>query len=61
MKLREFNTGIMINDTWNYDCKLDQIHKQAKESVINELKKNANKYFDVIGEPKVTVILVDKE
>lgn len=46
--------------TWGFECKLDQIHKQATEEVLASLKtKLKEKNIRIVGEPKVLAILTE--
>lgn len=55
---------IRVDDTWGADCQVEQIHRQATESALGILermrKPDRMRPFTIIGEPKVTAILVDR-
>lgn len=57
----EVNTG----DNWGPDCKADQVYKQAVDSATFTIGKLLNEsktgQFRLLGEPKVTCILVEEE
>ena len=46
--------------SWGDDCKLDQIREQARDTAINKILKSVEyrRDFRIIGNPKVTAILV---
>jgi hypothetical protein len=60
----------LVTDTWGDDCKVDQVYKQAAESAIGQLRRGClvsvasalarDGEARVIGDPKVTAILVNK-
>jgi hypothetical protein len=55
---------IPANGCWGEECTLAQIQKQAKESVLGTLQIKliqASTSFRLVGEPKVTVVLVQEE
>lgn len=62
----EVTLRIHPSDTWDENCKIDQIRKQAAESAINTLRQSLagdlqrNK-IQIIAEPKVTAVLVTEE
>jgi hypothetical protein len=64
---------IDVHDSWNDDCRMDQILKQATESAEGAISRglaidgrgahgNTSPTFArIIGEPQVEIILVTKE
>jgi hypothetical protein len=49
---------------WGNDCTVGQIRKQAAEETlerINRYLKNMSRSVTVIGEPKVTVVMLDED
>lgn len=55
---------ISVDDTWGNDCRVDQIQRQAAESALGILRRMKEPHrmspFKIIGDPKVTMILVDR-
>ena len=46
---------------WGADCTVDQIHKQASRDAVEKVKNLVNSISArVVGEPKVTAIIVDE-
>jgi hypothetical protein len=53
---------ILISDNWGEECTVTEIHKQAKESAIQKLQELiSGRAARIIGEPIVTLILVDSK
>lgn len=58
-----------VTDSWGGDCKLDQVHQQAVESAVGELRRGVavgrpdGKHVParLVGEPKVTAVLVERD
>jgi len=59
----EVNVEVQLNDSWSPDCTLSIIQEQAKRSALNKLQHVFGKRKDIfiIGEPKITVILIEEE
>lgn len=61
---------IKVNATWGPDCSIQQVHQQAAEEAIGRIRnatsspmcaRNLADTIKVVGEPKVTAILVNRE
>lgn len=53
---------IVVPDVWGADCPMDQIWRQAKDSALNILSKGLGPGpTPIVGEPKVTAVLVEEE
>jgi hypothetical protein len=54
-----------LGDAWGPDCSVEQIFKQAKESARNQIDRATRNGglpgWRIVGEPKVTAILFEKE
>lgn len=69
----QITLDIPVTDVWGDDCKVDQIHKQAAESAIQELRlgvsihalqaggRRPNVEATIVGEPRVTIVLVEED
>lgn len=56
----EVTLELQITDNWNGQATVEQVHAQAKESALGKLRDlTSGGRARVIGEPKVTMILVD--
>lgn len=49
--------------TWGPKCDLAQVYKQAAESAVHAIRQaliesKSDKRFEIIGEPKITAVLV---
>lgn len=58
------NLEITLGDVWGGDCQVAQIHKQAAEAAIGSTQSLSDMIRQgrakVIGEPKVTTILLEE-
>ena len=66
----EFAVG---GSVWGDDCSIEQVHKQAHEGAVNILRQGliidgltgttglGKVHADIVGEPKVTAILVERQ
>lgn len=52
---------IPISDNWGKDCTVEQIHKQAIDSALVKLNQIVSHGARVVGDPLVTMILVDRK
>ena len=50
---------IPVPDNWGGDCTVSQIHKQAIDSAREKLYALTKSGARIIGEPSVTMVLVD--
>jgi len=48
---------------WDDECSIGQIKKQAKDSAVQEIRRMIQEQAKIylVGEPRVTVILIDDE
>ena len=54
---------ISLSDTWDGDCPLSQVYKQAKDSAANIVSQKISgsmKDIRVIGEAEVVAILIEE-
>ena len=62
----EFAVGGQV---WGGDCAIEQVHKQALEAALGILRSglriggvgNGTTFAEIIGEPRVTAILVEEQ
>jgi hypothetical protein len=49
---------------WGDECELSQVHKQAKETAIDTVRRafhsTAHRGMAIVGEPKVTTVIVEE-
>jgi predicted Zn-dependent protease len=51
-----------VAGSWGADCPLEQVYRQAARDAVEKLEAMAGKAgFRVVGTPRVTAILVEKE
>jgi hypothetical protein len=50
---------VSVSDNWGSSCTVDQIYKQAIQSALERVHALVHNGARVIGDPKVTMILVD--
>lgn len=57
----QITIDVDAGSTWGKDCQLDQVYRQAaQESVarIRDVLQKSNVRVTVVGEPKVTAVLI---
>ena len=55
---------VSLSDSWDMDCQLNQVYKQAKDSAINIVSQKiagGNKNIRIIGEPEIVAVLVENK
>jgi hypothetical protein len=53
---------IAVADVWGADCPMEQIWRQARESALRAIANGLGPGpLPVVGEPKITAVLVEEE